>query len=75
MATLNGARALRMDDKIGSLAPGKQADWVAVRLGGPTPEPMETILTTPARVLETAIAGTTVYQAGQTAPDDQAADR
>ncbi|HQL75334.1 MAG: Atrazine chlorohydrolase [Planctomycetes bacterium ADurb.Bin126] len=75
MATLNGARALRMDDKIGSLAPGKQADWVAVRLGGPTPEPMETILTTPARVLETTIAGTTVYQADETAPDDQAADR
>ncbi|HEX7328536.1 MAG TPA: TRZ/ATZ family hydrolase [Casimicrobiaceae bacterium] len=40
MATLGGARALGLDDSIGSLEIGKAADVVAVRLGDPETLPV-----------------------------------
>ena len=63
MGTLNGARALGWEEKIGSLSVGKQADWIAVELPSATAQPLETIFTCPARVVETAIAGRTVFRA------------
>jgi 5-methylthioadenosine/S-adenosylhomocysteine deaminase len=39
MATLNAARALNLDDRIGSLKPGKAADIVAIDLSSPETSP------------------------------------
>lgn len=40
MATLGGARALGIDDRVGSLEVGKQADMIAVDLGAPETQPV-----------------------------------
>ncbi|MGR8918073.1 MAG: TRZ/ATZ family hydrolase [Gammaproteobacteria bacterium] len=40
MATLGGARALGLEDRIGSIVPGKLADLVAVDLGGLASQPL-----------------------------------
>ena len=40
MATLDAARALNLDDRIGSIAPGKRADLVAVDLHALSSQPV-----------------------------------
>ena len=61
MATLNGARALAWDDEVGSLTPGKMADWISVEVPPDATNPVEAILTSRGRVLETVIGAKTCY--------------
>jgi 5-methylthioadenosine/S-adenosylhomocysteine deaminase len=46
MATIEGARAMRLDGRIGSLEPGKRADLVAVDLGLPGTQPVWDLFST-----------------------------
>ena len=68
MATLDAARALKLDDRLGSLEPGKQADIIAVDLSKshqiPTHHPYSTLVHTANQenVLATMIAGEFVYE-------------
>lgn len=70
MITLDGARALNLDDKIGSLEVGKQADLIALDLGRahntPHYDPAAAILfSCSARdVIFTMVAGQVLYEDG-----------
>ncbi len=48
MATIDGARVLGLDERIGSIEPGKEADLVVVRTDGvhvaPAPDPVGTLV-------------------------------
>jgi cytosine/adenosine deaminase-related metal-dependent hydrolase len=44
MGTINGAVALGWQDKIGSVAPGKEADLIAIPLSGTQSDPLMDIL-------------------------------
>lgn len=70
LGTLDAARALQIDDEVGSLEPGKQADIIAVDLSHghqvPTQQPDSTLVHTANQenVLFTMIAGDVMYDSG-----------
>jgi 5-methylthioadenosine/S-adenosylhomocysteine deaminase len=71
MATINGARALGIDDVTGSLVPGKQADVVAVDFGGiesqPVHDPLSQLVYASGRqqVRHVWVAGRQVVESGR----------
>jgi 5-methylthioadenosine/S-adenosylhomocysteine deaminase len=44
MATVNGARALGLSDRVGTLEPGKRADFAVVELHGDVASPLDAML-------------------------------
>jgi 5-methylthioadenosine/S-adenosylhomocysteine deaminase len=67
MATSDSARALQLDDRVGTLTPGKRADLAVVSLAGspyhPVEDPVAAVVLggSPERVLETIVDGQTRY--------------
>ncbi|HVC88869.1 MAG TPA: amidohydrolase family protein [Gaiellaceae bacterium] len=68
MATVGAARALRLDDRVGTLSPGKRADLTVVSLAGspyhPVEDPAAAVVFggSPERVLETIVDGEARYR-------------
>ena len=82
LATLGGARVLGMDDRIGSLVPGKQADLTVLSLADSPFDPVEDPVTaavlggSPDRVTATLVAGEQRYLKGTSRwPDSTRAAR
>ena len=71
LATIHGARALGLEDEIGSLEPGKRADVVAVNISAshmvPTADPYSALVHTANQenVVMTMVAGRVLYESGQ----------
>ncbi len=69
--TVDGARALNMADRIGSLTPGKQADIIFIRTGDlnlfPSHDPVETVLfqSHSANIDTVLVAGKPLKRAGR----------
>jgi cytosine/adenosine deaminase-related metal-dependent hydrolase len=82
LATLGGARVLRMEGEVGSLVPGKQADLAIVAVDetpfSPVEDPVAAVVLggSPERVAATLVAGEDRYRRGTTAwPDSRRAAR
>ncbi len=81
MATIDGARALGWDDEIGSLEPGKQADFVLFDLDHhewtPYGNPLQALVwsASPASIAQTWVAGRPLLSDGRVATVDEASLR
>ena len=79
LCTLEGARALGIDDRVGTLEPGKEADLCAVSLAAPHVKPVHdpaAAVVHAARgcdVVLTAVQGRVLYRAGRCETLDPAA--
>jgi cytosine/adenosine deaminase-related metal-dependent hydrolase len=79
LATLDAARALRLDAQVGTLEPGKRADLAVVSLAGspyhPVEDPAAAVVFggSPERVLETIVDGRTRYRSEERGPQWQEA--
>jgi cytosine/adenosine deaminase-related metal-dependent hydrolase len=73
LTTIDAARALALEDEIGSLAPGKRADLTILSLSGSPYDPVEDPTVgvvfggSPAGVIETIVDGVTRYRQGDSA--------
>lgn len=71
MLTINGARVLGLEDHIGSLEPGKQADLCALDLHAPATQPMHHLLSqlvyaaSSRQVSDVWVAGRRVLESGR----------
>jgi 5-methylthioadenosine/S-adenosylhomocysteine deaminase len=71
MATLNGAQALGLGDRVGSLLPGKEADLICVDLSRPASQPVHSPIsqlvyaTSRDQVTDVWVAGQQLLEAGQ----------
>ena len=71
MLTINGARALGLDDRIGSIEPGKQADLCALDLGAPETQPLHHVISqvvyaaSSRQVSDVWVAGRRVLETGR----------
>lgn len=71
MATLNGAQALGLGDRVGSLLPGKEADLICVDLSRPASQPVYSPIsqlvyaTSRDQVTDVWVAGQQLLEAGQ----------
>jgi 5-methylthioadenosine/S-adenosylhomocysteine deaminase len=78
MATIEGAEALGWDDEIGSLEPGKRADFVLFDLDHvewmPYDDPLQALVwsASPASIAETWVDGRAVYREGRVLTVDEA---
>jgi 5-methylthioadenosine/S-adenosylhomocysteine deaminase len=76
LATLGGAEALGLDDLVGTLEPGKEADLVAVELGRsafwPTDDPVSALVLggRPELVRITVVSGAVRYRSGDGSVDE-----
>jgi 5-methylthioadenosine/S-adenosylhomocysteine deaminase len=79
IATIGGAKALQMDDQIGSIEPGKKADLTIVDLNAPNMTPANDLVKqlvcscTPSCVDTVIIDGNTVLEDGRFTQLDEAA--